>query len=124
MDYEFIREPDGSLKAYLSMGHEAVGHWLNDEVGTNLALIEAVLADIDAVLRGVQEAVDRHGAVYTLHLGDEEAEVAANVVQFEFADDLEPDMAYYDDEQIAGCGLADFQRLLLAWQEFVRAEQA
>ncbi|MGL4205412.1 MAG: YacL family protein [Aeromonadaceae bacterium] len=124
MDYEFIREPDGRLKANLSMGHEAVGHWLNDEVGTNLALIEAVLADIDAVLRGEQETVERHGAVYTLHLGDEEAEIAANVVQFEFADDLEPDMAYYDDEQMAGCGLADFHSLLLAWLDFVRTEQA
>ena len=123
MDYEFIREPDGRLKAYLSMGHEAVGHWLNDEMGSQLSLMQEVLADIDALQRGEQETISRHGTVYSLHLSDEEAEVAANVVQFEFADELEPDMAYYDDEQMAGCGLEDFQRLLLAWHDFVRAEQ-
>ena len=39
-----------------------------------------------------------------------------------FADELEPDMAYYDEEQMSGCGLDDLRHLLLAWRAFVREE--
>lgn len=122
MDYEFIREPDGRLRVRMGMGHEVVGHWINDELSTHLPSIDAVLQDIAAVQAGESDYLTRTTKVYSLHLGDDEAEIVVNVLQFDFADELEPDMSYYDDEQMAGCGLDDFQRLLLAWRDFVVKE--
>ena len=40
MDYEFLRDITGVVKVRMSMGHEAVGHWFNEEVKENLALDE------------------------------------------------------------------------------------
>ena len=122
MDYEFTKQADGRLRVKLAMGHEAFGHWLNDAIATNLTLLADVLRDVERVQQGEVEMLTLHSAWYTLQLGDGEAEISANVVQFEFGDELEPDMAYYDDEQMSGCGLEDFQRLLLAWQDFVQSE--
>ena len=122
MDYEFTKQADGCLRVKLAMGHEAFGHWLNDAIATNLTLLADVLLDVERVQQGEVEMLTLHSAGYTLQLGDGEAEISANVVQFEFGDELEPDMAYYDDEQMSGCGLEDFQRLLLAWQDFVQSE--
>ncbi len=122
MDYEFTKQADGRLRVKLAMGHEAFGHWLNDTIATNLTLLADVLLDVERVQQGEVEMLTLHSAGYTLQLGDGEAEISANVVQFEFGDELEPDMAYYDDEQMSGCGLEDFQRLLLAWQDFVQSE--
>lgn len=122
MDYEFTKQADGRLRIKLAMGHEAFGHWLNDAIATNLTLLADVLLDVERVQQGEVEMLTLHSAGYTLQLGDGEAEISANVVQFEFGDELEPDMAYYDDEQMSGCGLEDFQRLLLAWQDFVQSE--
>ena len=122
MDYEFTKQADGRLRAKLAMGHEAFGHWLNDAIASNLTLLADVLRDVERVQQGEVEMLTLHSAGYTLQLGDGEAEISANVVQFEFGDELEPDMAYYDDEQMSGCGLEDFQRLLLAWQDFVQSE--
>lgn len=122
MDYEFTKQADGRLRVKLAMGHEAFGHWLNDAITTNLTLLADVLLDVERVQQGEVEMLTLHSAGYTLQLGDGEAEISANVVQFEFGDELEPDMAYYDDEQMSGCGLEDFQRLLLAWQDFVQSE--
>ena len=84
--------------------------------------IEQLLQDIERVQQGELELITLHSGGYTLQLGDDEAEISANVVQFDFADELEPDMAYYDEEQMSGCGLDDLRHLLLAWREFVVAE--
>ena len=32
MDYEFLRDITGVVKVRMSMGHEVVGHWFNEEV--------------------------------------------------------------------------------------------
>lgn len=124
MDYEFICQGDGRPVARLAMGQEAFGHWLNDEIGYSCSRIDAVLQAIAQLALGEQEQWSLTGRVYSLHLDQEEAEVAANVVHFEFPDELEPEMAYYDEEQMAGCGLEDLRRLLLAWQAFVTGEGA
>lgn len=35
MDYEFLRDITGVVKVRMSMGHEVVGHWFNEEVKEN-----------------------------------------------------------------------------------------
>ena len=42
MDYEFLRDITGVVKVRMSMGHEAVGHWFNEEVKENLSLLDEV----------------------------------------------------------------------------------
>ncbi|MFC3912691.1 YacL family protein [Pseudaeromonas sharmana] len=123
MDYEFIAEPDGSLKAYLEMGHEALGHWINDELGEDLLLGQQVMTMLLQSENQPDQTWTLPGKVYTLTLADGEIEVMANVVHFDFPDELEADMSYYDDEQISGCGVQDFMVLLQNWLSFVREER-
>ena len=124
MDYEFVAGADGRLVAKLSMGQEAIGHWINDELGTDLARMDNMLSAIGRLQQGEEEQLRFQGQVYSLLMGDDEVEVMANVVNFTFPEELEADMAYYDDEQMAGCGLDDFQNLLQAWRAFVLEEQS
>ncbi len=42
MDYEFLRDITGVVKVRMSMGMEVVGHWFNEEVKENLALLDEV----------------------------------------------------------------------------------
>lgn len=42
MDYEFLRDITGVVKVRMSMDHEALGHWFNEEVKGNLALLDEV----------------------------------------------------------------------------------
>ena len=42
MDYEFLRDITGVVKVRMAMGHEVVGHWFNEEVKENLALLDEV----------------------------------------------------------------------------------
>lgn len=42
MDYEFLRDVTGRVLVRMSMGHEVVGHWFNEEVKDNLSLLDEV----------------------------------------------------------------------------------
>lgn len=42
MDYEFLRDITGVVKVRMSMDHEVIGHWFNEEVKDNLALLDEV----------------------------------------------------------------------------------
>ena len=47
MDYEFRRDPFGGYRARFSMGHEAIGQWLIDEVGRTRRSSTRLFAIID-----------------------------------------------------------------------------
>ena len=38
MDYDFLRDITGEVKVRFSMGHEVIGHWLNEEVKGDLKI--------------------------------------------------------------------------------------
>ena len=42
MEYEFLRDVTGGVRVRMSMGHEVVGHWFNEEVKDNLSLLDEV----------------------------------------------------------------------------------
>ncbi|MFT5721963.1 MAG: hypothetical protein ACI9W6_002281 [Motiliproteus sp.] len=120
MDYEFTNDFVGDQVVRCSMGHEALGHWLTVEIGTNAVLLEKLQT---AILRLQQrKAWDFHleGAQYAIELTREEAIVRAHSL---FADDGTDDSAeeldFYDAESLAHCGLEDFAALLQAWCEFI-----
>lgn len=121
MDYEFRRDGFGGYRARFSMGHEAIGQWLIDEVGKDEGVLEALFAAIDRLSARQQEEVRRPGRDYSLTLTQEEAEVKANVLNISLDEDLD-DLAYYDDEQLALCGLEDFAAVLTSWRAFIRNE--
>ncbi len=119
MDYEFLRDAAGRHSARLSMGHEALGAWLTEELGRDQVFGQQLLTELAALRSGERETLVHCGSQFRLSVADDEVEVAAHALAFDVGDELEPDMGYYDEEQLAGCGLADFEVLLRAWLHFV-----
>ena len=118
MDYEFLRDITGVVKVRMSMGHEVVGHWFNEEVKENLALLDEVEQAAHA-LKGSERSWQRVGHEYTLRMDGEEVMVRAN--QLEFAgDEMEEGMNYYDEESLSLCGVEDFLQVVAAYRNFVQ----
>ncbi|HFL9176841.1 TPA: protein YacL [Escherichia coli] len=118
MDYEFLRDITGVVKVRMSMAHEVVGHWFNEEVKENLALLDEV-EDAARTLKGSERSWQRAGHEYTLWMDGEEVMVRAN--QLEFAgDEMEEGMNYYDEESLSLCGVEDFLQVVAAYRNFVQ----
>lgn len=67
MDYEFLRDITGVVKVRMSMDHEAIGHWFNEEVKDNLALLDEV-EQAACTVKGSERSWQRAGHEYTLWL--------------------------------------------------------
>nr|WP_113864950.1 protein YacL [Brenneria salicis]NMN90626.1 hypothetical protein [Brenneria salicis ATCC 15712 = DSM 30166]RBP66880.1 hypothetical protein DES54_10289 [Brenneria salicis ATCC 15712 = DSM 30166]RLM32140.1 hypothetical protein BHG07_01835 [Brenneria salicis ATCC 15712 = DSM 30166] len=118
MDYEFLRDVTGQVMVRMSMGHEAVGHWLNEEVKGRLDVLDEVEAAARSVA-GNEHQWRKVGHEYTLLLDDEEVMIQANQLEFT-VDEMEEGMRYYDEESLSLCGLEDFLRLVAKYREFVQ----
>jgi uncharacterized protein YacL (UPF0231 family) len=117
VDYDFLRDITGQVQVRFSMGHEAIGHWLNEEVKGNLALLDQIVAAANQ-LRGSERQWQLPGHEYTLFLDDEEVMVRANQLLID-TDCLEEGMSYYDEESLAFCGLDDFLLVLEKYRAFI-----
>lgn len=119
MDYEFKKNTlDGSYHAIFSMGHEALGRWLIEEVGKDFSKIDTILAQISALKNSTREW-RLLGDDLTLSLQDNEALVQANYLFSEDDTELDEDMNFYDDECMSLCGFEDLEQMLSAWRAFV-----
>ncbi|MCF1426848.1 MAG: YacL family protein [Shewanella sp.] len=119
MDYEFRRNLlDGSVLALFSMGHEALGRWLSEELGEDKSKLVAVLQAIAELQAGELEQFQLEGRDLTLVLDNEQAVVIANVLGFGLEHELQESMSLYDAESVSACGLEDFQQVLESWQAF------
>ena len=119
MDHEFVRDIDGRCRARMSMGHEAFGFWLTDELGSDVARCDEILKAIVKLLHGGDE-YKSSGKTFCLYLEEEAATVSALELQFETPiEDNEQGLSYYDDELFAACGLEDFELLLRGWRVFI-----
>lgn len=118
MDYEFLRDVTGQVMVRMSMGHEAVGHWFNEEVKGQLTLLDEVEAAARSVA-GSERQWRKIGHEYTLWLDAEEVMIQANQLAFT-VDEMEEGMSYYDEESLSLCGLEDFLNLVAKYREFVR----
>ncbi|MEH2921660.1 protein YacL [Samsonia erythrinae] len=117
MDYEFLRDVTGQVIVRMSMGHEAIGHWFNEEVKGQVA----ILTDVEEAARAVagsERQWRRVGHEYTLLLDAEEVMIQANQLTFN-TDELEEGMSYYDEESLSLCGLEDFLTLVAKYREFL-----
>jgi len=117
MDYDFVTDPLGRPVAHFSMGHEALGHWLTAELGSDSQLIESVLEALGRLRSHQLSDYAREGREYSLQLSPEEAIVQSHAL-FQGDDELSDDLHYYDAESAASCGLDDFESVLLAWRQF------
>lgn len=121
MEYQFSQDFQGP-EARFSMGHEALGAWLTQDIGGRHDRLAAVFNALDKVQTGNswEEVID--GFEFRLTLSRDEAQVYAHSLLDEFGDEgLDSDedaMALYEDESHARCGLEDFASLIADWAEF------
>lgn len=120
MEYEFLRD-SGGVTVRMSMGQEALGHWFNEEVKENLALLDQV-EQAAQLLKGSERSWHHVGHEYTLWLDSIDVMVRANQLAFS-TDELEEGMNYYDDESVALCGVEDFLQLIRAYRLFIQQTQ-
>ncbi|RWR00495.1 hypothetical protein ED28_18590 [[Pantoea] beijingensis] len=118
MEYEFLRDITGMVKVRMSMGHEAVGHWFNEEVKGDLVLLDEVEAAVDQV-KGSERQWQRVGHEYSLWMDEEEIMIRANQMNFD-DDGLEEGMNYYDEESLSFCGVEDFLAVIAAYRLFLQ----
>ncbi|CCG88228.1 protein YacL [Erwinia piriflorinigrans] len=117
MEYEFLTDVTGVVKVRMSMGHEAIGHWFNDEVNGDTGLLAEVEAAI-AQVKGSERQWQRVGREYTLLLDEEQVMIRANQLGFE-GDEMEEGMNYYDEESLSFCGVEDFLMVIAAYRAFL-----
>ncbi|MDO6562699.1 YacL family protein [Amphritea sp. 1_MG-2023] len=119
MDYDFTHDIDGAFCAEFSMGHEALGYWLTDELSSRQSMIAELLKIADALQKKQRRDYSMEGSEYNLLLTQDEAMIRAHALD---ADDemAEPgdNLTFYDQESTASCGLEDFIELLQGWQQF------
>lgn len=117
MEYEFLRDVTGRVLVRMSMGHEVVGHWFNEEVKDNLALLDEVEQAVESV-KGSERQWQKIGHEYTLWLDGEEVIIRANQLEIS-GDEIEDGMSYYDEESLSFCGVEDFLQVVSAYREFI-----
>ncbi|MBU4681861.1 MULTISPECIES: protein YacL [Cedecea] len=118
MDYEFLRDVTGLVKVRMSMGHEVVGHWFNEEVKGDLTILDEVEQALLSV-KGSERQWQRAGHEYTLWLDEEEVIIRANQLEIS-GDEIEEGMSYYDEESLSFCGVEDFLQVANAYREFLQ----
>ncbi|MFT5690890.1 MAG: hypothetical protein ACI92E_000213 [Oceanicoccus sp.] len=126
MDYEFTLDEYDRPIAEFSMGFEALGRWLTEELGSEQHNIDDLL---DIVIQLEQKRITSRqlfGEDSKLVIDQDQVEVMALALEIERDEEsdnvqtLPENTRLYDDESYAHCGLQDFKQALLSWQEFVQ----
>jgi len=120
MDYEFRRNLNGRYQAEFSMGHEALGLWLTEEVGTDQAMMARLLTKVGQLQTQQRWEYLQTGREFMLTMNQDGIEVRAALLD-DMAGEAPDDLNHYDQESQAHCGLDDFRQLLEAWSEFILA---
>ncbi|QGX92241.1 UPF0231 family protein [Tatumella sp. TA1] len=118
MDYQFVKDIEGNVRVQMSMDHEVIGHWFNEEVNADPALLDQVVKAA-TTLKGTEQQWQHTGREYTIALSDDEVMIQANLLAISI-DELDEGMSYYDQESLAFCGFEDFFALVAAYRQFCR----
>ena len=121
MDYTFYRDIVGQVRAKFSMGHEVIGHWLNEEISSNLTLITSIEMAAKQ-LEKTENEWQLVGHEYRLTMTQQDVIIQANQLDFSQDEKVE-DFQYYDEESIAVCGLTDFLLMLQQYQRFITEQR-
>lgn len=117
MEYEFMQDITGQVTTSFSMDHEAIGHWLNEEVKGDLRVLDKIIVALQEI-KGSERQWQLAGHEYTLLMSEAEIMIRANQLQFD-TEVIEEGMSYYDDESLAFCGTDDFIGMLADYREFI-----
>ncbi len=117
MEYEFIQDITGQVTTSFSMDHEAIGHWLNEEVKEDLSILDKITLALQEI-KGSERQWQLSGHEYTLLMDENEIMIRANQLQFD-TEVMEDGMSYYDNESLAFCGTDDFIDMLANYREFI-----
>jgi len=121
MDYEFSTQ-FGEVTATFSMGHEAIGRWLTEELGSQLKKTDYLLAQVTEIEEGHRQQLAIVGA--NLQLDADRYGVSLTPVNDDTSldsEDEDENAALYDQEFRAECGLTDFIEALASWRNYVAA---
>lgn len=116
MDYEFTLDAYSQPLALFSMGHEAIGRWFSEELGSNQEKMDKLLYMIDQLEQHQSISEQVFGLDAALMLNRHEIEITATV--FDIDEEAPEGTTFYDDESGGGCGLEDFKQALLAWKNY------
>ena len=122
MEYQFYQGARGPV-AELSMEQAAIGRWLSDEIGADTDRVNGLLHNIAEIRDGIFLELDVDGKEFRLTLNKDEVEIKANSLvnnlDADSAEQMDAEgLSFYDSEEVAGCGLDDFETLLIAWLEY------
>ncbi len=117
MDYDIYRDIYGCQQVRLSMGHEALGLWLTEEVGTDQGLISELLARVEQLKNSECWESHQQGREFVMTMTPDGVEVRATLLDGH-DDEVAEGLSHYDQESECSCGLDDFAQLLEAWQVF------
>lgn len=118
MEYQFTKGLTGEYRIKCSMGHEVVGRWLEQEIHTDKVLIESILAAVAQVKAGDGQEFFFRGKEISLSLQHGDVIVEENALATE--DELiDSEFEFYNSESTAGCGVEDFEQLILSWLKFI-----
>ncbi|MFB0912619.1 MAG: YacL family protein [Glaciecola sp.] len=119
MNYQFIRDLQGSPVAEFEMGSETFSQWFTQELGTDENKMEVVFNAIQQLeSREIKEFL-LQGNDVSLLLDPYEVEARSKILDVDAPDPLPEGTQLYDQESIAGCGLEDFTRVLQSWRDCV-----
>lgn len=116
MEYDFHKNIYGVYEAKLSMGHEAFGAWINDNLTTGSRCEQILLAVSSS--RQKSQTIQSSCGHYSLILQPNEISIECHALSDNSSFD-DGALDYYDDELTAHCGPEDFVGLVIAWQEFI-----
>lgn len=120
MEYRFRKDTlNDSYRVDFSMGHEAFGSWLLNELGTD----NVKLASLMTSLQQVKSQSSDHetlveGRDFSLHLTCDDVIVRANSLNIDSELPDGEDFSHYDDESASACGIEDFEQMLESWRDF------
>lgn len=121
MEFEFTRNTlMGEYYVKCSMGHEIIGRWLQEEIGTNRQKIDQVCALLDEAQLRTSKEQKLLGTEISLVICEDEVTVQEN--SLDHAAELEEQHSeydYYNCESTASCGLEDFELLIERWKDFI-----
>ena len=121
MDYQFSHDILGQSVATCDLECEAFGDWLSQDIAKDVAQITLLLNTVQKLQSKQLVSYQHNGKEYHLQFDNDEVELILNNNHIQDMTPSEDDESQeLSDLHIqSGCGLADFQRLLIAWQQFI-----
>ncbi len=122
MEYEFVHDTStGIAQARFSFEHQAIGPWLEVEVGDDVVKLTDVLTAMSDVKSGKRQEVMLVGCEYSVLISVDDVHIQPNMLvneQQNLPVELGGDQLEVDNMQSTYCGCEDFRALLISWAKF------